>query len=335
MKKQLAICDSDEHYRQMMQCYLIKRLQDFEIVTFGSLIAAAEDSRQKPFAILLVSEQLYERDLQGIQALQTFILRENGAKVITQYPYIEKYQSMESLLGDIFADCVQEMTANTCICSKKARLHAFYSPVRKEEQTKAALGLGQVLLKSGKKVLYLNVQSFTGYEELLPASQSISMDITDLFFFLRKQEGAHIYRFQGMKQSLGGVDYLAPAADFMDLQAITQEEWLVFVDKLVQMGEYSEIILDLSEVCQGLYQILEQSDCIYSMCGVTDNQKNAVNQYKRLLEKRELSCILEKTGWIALSQECFERAMHLERLYATPLGEYMKGYIEENGNKQI
>ena len=330
MKKRLVICDRDERYRQMMQAYLIKRLKDFEILTFDSLEKAAEYNRKETFAILLVSEQLYETDLHEIQAVQTFILRENGTKAVTEYPYIEKYQSMENLIGDIFAEYLEPNVSHAGVRQRKTVIHAFYSPIRKQEQTKGAIALGQVFVKMNKKVLYLNLQPFAGWEDM---TQNILADITDLLYFMKKQNGNCAYRLQSMKRSLGGMDYLAPAADYMDLLTITEQEWIKFLDELIEMGDYQEILLDLSEICQGLYHFLEQSDCIYSMSGTSDAEKGSIHQYRKLLEKREQFSILEKTKWLELPRGSFEQSVSLERLYATPLGEYMKGLVRENGNR--
>lgn len=330
MKKRLVICDRDERYRQMMQAYLMKRLKGFEVLTFDSLERAAEYSKNETIAILLVSEQLYETDLQEIQAVQTFVLRENGAKEVTEYPYIEKYQSMENLIGDIFAEYLEENVSRAGVRQRKTVLHTFYSPVRKLEQTKAAIALGQVLAGMGKKVLYLNLQPFAGWEDM---TQNVLADITDLLYFMRKQNSNCEYRLQSMKRSLGGMDYLAPAADYMDLLTITEQEWLKFLDELIGMGDYQEIILDLSEICQGLYRFQEQSDCIYSMSGTSDAEKGSIHQYRKLLEKREQFSILDKTNWLEVPRGSFEQAVSLERLYATPLGEYMKGLVRENGNR--
>ena len=128
---------------------------------------------------------------------------------------------------------------------------------------------------------------------------------------------------------------MAPAEDYMDLLLVTENEWISFFEKLSEIDEYSDFILDLSEACQGLYRLLEKSDYIYSMQAATDTQRNSINQYKRLLEKRELSSILEKTSWLEMPREYFERAVNMERLYTTQIGEYMKGLMLENGNRQI
>lgn len=332
MKKQLAVCDCDRQYCQMMQVYLLKRLEDFDILTFESLEQAAEYGKGQTFAILLVSEALYEEKLQEIKALQTFILREDGTRAITKYPYIEKYQSMERLISSIMMN-YSDNAVCSCKNMKKVKLHAFYSPVRKPEQTKAALALGQVLVKMDKKVLYLNLQAFAGWEELLQTS--FTADITDLLYFAGKQDGSLAYRLQSMKQTLGGVSYLAPATDYMDLQQLSEKEWLTFLDMLTGMGEYSDIIFDLSEICQGLYRILERSDSIYSISAAQKVQSCAIRQYKRLLEKREHSAILEKTSWLELPKKYFEEAVNMERLWTGQLGEYMKGLVKEHGNRQI
>lgn len=335
MRKQLVICDRDERYRQNMQTYLMKRLKEFEVLTFASLQEAAEYSRKKAISILLIGEQLYEEGLQEIQALQTFILREDGEKVITEYPYLEKYQSMECLIRDILEEYAGNMLSDSPIYQygKRAKVHTFYSPVCQEQQTKAALALGQLLAQEGKKVLYLNLQAFAGVEE--PLETDSVADITDLLYFVGKQEGNLKLRLLGMKQTMGGVDYLPPAADYLDILRITEAEWMTFLDMLMEIGDYSDIILDLSEICQGLYRILERSNQVYSVCGMTERETYSTNQYKRLLEKRELSSILKKTSWMELPRDSSGHVGKPERLHATPLGEYMKGLMKENGDRQI
>ena len=323
MKKRLAICDGNERYRQMMQGYMIKRLKDFEILTFENIHQAKEFSRKKPFAIVLLSEQLYDMDVHEIQAMQIYILREDGKKAISQYPYIEKYQSMESMIHDIFTEYSDDSAEKIGIGHKKAKVHVFYSPVRKTEQTLAALAYGQCLAQSGKKVLYLNLQAFAGWEMLLQTT--FLADITDILYFAERNDNQLEYRLQSIKKSLGGMDYFPPAQDYLDLLCIEEAKWLKFLDILIKREEYEEIVLDVSEICQGLYSILEQCDSIYSIQEIDQMQKNAVTQYQKLLEKRELHAILEKTKWInpPINQADYER--NLERLYTTELGQYMKG----------
>lgn len=332
MKKRLVICDRDKQYRQMMQSYLIKRLEDFDIMTFGDLSQAEKESSKQIFSILLVSESLYEKELQGIRALRIFILREDGAEAITEYPYLEKYQSMERLIGSMMTEeggdsedlPLKRRTASGI------RIHAFYSPVRREEQCKAAVAFGQILAKTGRKVLYLNLHAFAGWEELL--QKSFVSDITDLLYFMRKGEKNPARRLVSMRQSLGNMDYLAPAFDYRDVLQVSEEEWLAFLTMLEEVGEYSDIIFDMSEICQGLYRMLERSEAVYTMSAATNTQEASVKQYRLLLEKRELTDILDKTKWLAPPQEGLERELPLERLFASPLGTYMKNWTGESGN---
>lgn len=335
MKKRLAICDPDERYCHSMQNYLLKRLTDFEVFTFTSLQEAAEHSRKQAFSLLLLDEYIYEEDLSDIQALQIMVLREDGEKQITKYPYLEKYQSMEIIIPELLKEYAEHMLMDTSVyqCRKKTRIHSFYSPVRQNMQTKASFVLGQLLSKDEKKVLYLNLQAFTGIQEL--QIDSNLADITDLLYIAERQEGNLFYQIQGMKQTCAGVDYFLPATDFMDLVRVSEEEWTRFMQSLTELGEYTDIILDISEICQGLYGILEKSDKIYSICGMTREEQLAIEQYKRLMEKRELTNVLERTYWLELPPENAERRTMIEQLDRTPLGEYMKGRIKENGSRPL
>lgn len=337
MKKRLAICDNDERYRQSMQSYLMKRLTEFEILTFASLYEAAEYSKKHAFAILLISESSYEKGLADIQALQVFILKEDGKTEITEYPYLEKYQSMEILIHELLNEYAEHSLMDVPVyrCARAVRVHTFYSPLAPREQTKAAFALGQVLVEKNHKVLYLNLHAFVGCRELFMETFDSRADITDLLYVAGRQEPNFIYRIQGMKQRLGGVDYFAPAEDCMDLLPVTQAEWQILLERLIDSGEYTDIILDLSEICQGLYHFLQNSDCIYSICARTSEEQLVMEQYKGIMEKREMSAVLEKTKWIELPQEWLGRVSNLERLMMTPLGEYMKGLVEKDGNRPI
>ncbi len=337
MKKRLAICDNDERYRQSMQNYLMKRLTEFEILTFASLYEATEYSKKQAFAILLISESSYEKDLSDMQALQVFILKEDGKAGVTEYPYLEKYQSMEAMIHELLNEYAQHslMDAPVYRCARAARVHTFYSPVAPREQTKAAFALGQVLSEKNHKVLYLNLQAFVWCRELFIEKFDARADITDLLYMAGRQEPNFSYRVQGMRQRLGGVDYFAPAEDWMDLLPVTQTEWQTLLKRLQEMGEYTDIILDLSEICQGLYDFLQNSDCIYSICARTREEQFTMEQYKRVMEKREMASVLEMTKWIELSQEWVGRVGNLEQLAMTPLGEYMKGLVEKDGNRPI
>lgn len=332
MKKLLGICDRDKRYGQMMQNYLLKRLTDFEVLVFGSLEQAVEYSAKHKLSICLVSEHFYDERIQELQAVHICILRESGEKEVPDYPYIEKYQSMERLIRDMLEGYSEECKSNVFTGRRKGRVHAFYSPVRRFEQTKAALALGQVLAGTDKKVLYLNMQPFS---ERLGQHTSTSADITDLLYFMGRRDNSFVSRLQNMKQTMGGVDFFDAAADYMDVLTISEEQWILLLTMLTEAGEYEEILLDLSEICRGLYPILEKSDCVYSIQGETPAEQNAVNRYKELLEKREKVSVLEKTNWLALPQELSGRAMNPERLGGTGLGEYMKGMIRGNDNGQI
>lgn len=335
MKKRLAICDRDERYLQSMQNYLMKRLIQFEVLTFATLYEAAEYSKRQAFAICLLGESIYEKDLQGMQALQILILREDGKKEIKEYPYMEKYQSMERLIDELLQEYVENSLMDVPVyqCIKAVTVHVFYTPMISREQTRAAHTLGQILSEKKRKVLYLNLHAFRGYKEWM--TESKEADITDLLYVAERQDGKLGFRIQSLKQRLGGVDYFAPAEDSMDLLPVTQAQWQALLDKLIKTGEYTDIILDLSELCQGLYYFLETSDCVYSMCARTKEEQFAQEQYKRQLEKRQMLAVLEKTKWMELPREWIGKIGNIERLTITPLGEYMKGLIDADGNKPI
>ena len=55
-----------------------------------------------------------------------------------------------------------------------------------------------------------------------------------------------------MKHTIHGMDYLPPALDYMDLMELDEKDWQNVLDTLLYSGDYTHIVIDLTEVCQGL-----------------------------------------------------------------------------------
>lgn len=333
--KKLVICDRDEKYLQDLQEYLTrKKLTDFQIVVYSNILQALEYSRYEPFEILLVGENIYEESVKEIQAANVFILQEDGAMEYTEYPVICKYQSVDRMLSQIMdtymkAGNFQEIThcGNT-----KTRLLSFYSPDQGITQTISALSAGQVLANQGRKVLYINLSAFAGFEELLHTQYE--SDITDFMYFVtniqRYGSNKLIYKLDSMKHTLHHMDYLPPALDYTDLQEIAEADWMKGLDALLFATDYDDIILDLSEICKALYQILEKSQRIYTVSTNTKAARAKLVQYTSLLEKREKKELLQKTRFVTVFDDWNKPELDYDTLVSSSIGRYMEGVLQED-----
>ena len=329
--KQLAICDSDSGYLKMLQAYLQKRNPaDFEILIFDMISKAVEASRESPFEILLVGERIYDSNVTKISASKVYILQEDGLRGITGYSMVAKYQSMECLIAQVLGEFALDDSCSSVGKRGKNQtiLLCFYSPDRHKGQSVAALGTAQVLADEGYQVLYLNLMPFTGFEELLQTSYEA--DVTDFMYFVLNHSDKLLYRLDSLKRCIHGVDYLPPTLDYADLLHINKEEWEIVMNLLLYSSDYTYIVMDLSETCQGFYDLLESSDHIYLLTDPTNLYSQAMmRHFKKLLQAKEYRKILEHCVEFELPLNWEDSCDRFENLVSSPVGIHMKGVIGE------
>lgn len=329
--KQLAICDSDSEYLKMLQAYLQKKNPaDFEILIFDTIEKAQKASIENPFEILLVGEKVYDTNVAKINTSKTYILQEDGLKEITGYSTVDKYQSMERLITQVLDEFALDDSCGSVgrRGKNKTCLISVYSPERHSGQSLAALTIAQILADAGDHVLYLNLMPFTGFEELLRTSYE--SDITDFMYFVLNHSNKLLYKLDSLKRCIHGVDYLPPALDYADLLHINETEWIKVVDLLLYSSDYTHIIFDLSESCQGFYHILEQSERVYILTDRTSDYAQAMlSHYKNLLKLKEYDTILNNICEFELPRHWKDQFTGLENMAAAPIGAYLKGVLND------
>lgn len=330
--KQFAICDSDNEYIKMLQAYLQKRNPaGFEILIFDTVEKARMAAMEESFEILLVGEKIYDDNVTKINAVKVCILQEDGLKKITGYSMIPKYQSMEKLIAQVLEEFASDDNCGSVGRRGRntTRLISLYSPERHNGQSMAALAMAQVLADMGNKVLYLNLMPFTGFEELLRTSYEA--DITDFMYFVLNHSEKLLYKLDSLKRCIHGVDYLPPALDYSDLLHISEGDWMRVMDLLLYSSDYTHIIVDLSETCQGFYHIMELSDRIYLLTDRLSAYSHAMlSQYRKLLKAKEYGSVLEHSVEFSLPRQWREYCTGLESIASTPVGACMKGVLSSH-----
>lgn len=330
MKEKLfVICDSEEEYLTGLQSYLEKKkLADFRFISFSSLEQAKEYNRENAFEILLLNEQLYEEKVEDLQLNKLFILSEGGKENIKEeYAVIMKYQSAERLLSSVL-DCYAK---DECCRSGehnskyKTRLITFYSPDTQTDQTLAALATGE-LLSETKRVLYLNLKPFSGLQEVLGCHYE--SDLSDFIYFALKHSDRLVYKLGAIKQKIGGLEYLPPFANPRDLIEITKEQWEQILDALIEYGDYEEIVVEISDACQGLYHLLNRSDKVYTLYGESTMGRAKLTEYRGYHAKESF---IQRTSFITEPMEWRVREYSYEASALGHPGQYMKGILYEDG----
>jgi hypothetical protein len=147
-------------------------------------------------------------------------------------------------------------------------------------------------------------------------------------YFVLKRSDKLLYKLESMKRNLRGVDYLPPAMDYHALANIKPEEWRQAFDLVMYSCEYTHIVVDISENCQGFYEILDRSQKAYIL--YNNNSKYAqasFNHFSQILTAKEWGRILERITTFSLPYEIVSRNLELNNLVNSDIGTYMKGVI--------
>lgn len=333
MKKSIfAVCDLDASYACNLTEYLNERKSTpFEVQAFTNVESLELFAKENEIEILLISTRAMCNEIKELAIKRTIILSE-GEKLedLEEYPFVYKYQSSDLLLSEVMeyyaADHPRSHFLTTA--SHKTKLYAVYSPIGRTRKTFFSLALGEILAER-KKVLYVNLESFSGFEELF--GMTYRADISDLIYFSRQKENSLIYRLNSVIQTFHELDYIPPAVSPADIRDVTGEEWLIFFEELMEYGEYDVIILDLSDQVDELLQLLRRCDQIYMPIQEDMMSRAKLAQYDKLLHILELDELHEKTLRLRLPVQTVskENGSIVQQLVWGEMGNYVRRLLWE------
>lgn len=333
MKKSIfAVCDLDASYACNLTEYLNERKSTpFEVQAFTNVEALENFAKENEIEILLISTRAMCNEIKELAIKRTIILSE-GEKLedLEEYPFVYKYQSSDQLLSEVMEYYAADHPRSHLLtaASHKTKLYAVYSPIGRTRKTFFSLALGEILAER-KKVLYVNLESFSGFEELF--GTTYHADISDLIYFSRQKENSLIYRLNSVIQTFHELEYIPPAVSPADIRDVTGEEWLIFLNELMEYGEYDVIILDLSDQVDELLQLLRHCDQIYMPIQEDMMSRAKLAQYDKLLHILELDELHEKTLRLRLPVQTVskENGSIVQQLVWGEMGNYVRRLLWE------
>ena len=332
MKKSIfAVCDLEASYScRLMEYIHEKQGKIFEVQAFTSVKNLCEFAKEQEIELLLISTQAMCDEIRKLPIGKIMILSEGEQlEELSNYPCIYKYQASDHLLAEVMSCYADQKPLNPLPLLKKGvRIVGIYSPVKRVLKTSFALTLGQILAKD-RAVLYLNLESYSGFPHLL--RKEFKADISDLMYFVRRGSDSLIFKLGSMVQSLNNLDYLPPAVSAADIRSVSGEEWSALLDTVKMYSAYDTIILDLDEILDGLPGLLRQCDVIYMPVREDGISIAKIRQYEKMLELQEYEDVLKKTKKLKLPfHSSFGSKEHyLEELIWSELGDFVRTLIRE------
>ncbi|MCD8154486.1 MAG: hypothetical protein LUF78_07365 [Clostridiales bacterium] len=329
MKKNIfAVCDLEVDYACNFMDYLNqKRNIPFEVQAFTSVESLLEYGQRVPIELLLISVKAMCEKVLELKIGKIIILSEGvHPPELDQYSSVYKYQSSANVIREVMACYGEEKALEPVqfpVLKKTTEILGVFSPLGRCLKTSFALTLGQVLARE-KAVLYLNLEEYAGFEELM--GKGFAADLGDLLYYVRQKNENLIHRLNGIVQNVNNLDYIPPVRTPPDIRAAAWEDWERLLNELSVNSSYETVILDLGNGIDETFQLLDRCKIIYMPVLGDTMSACKVAQFENLLRIWDYSHILGKIVKIRppFHLEGSASENYVEQLVWSELGDYVR-----------
>lgn len=328
----LAIYDLDMDYANCLMDYISEKQGiPLKTVAFTDREELLGFMSKNYVDILLISASSMDDDI-GQQDIGKIILLSAG-NIFSEYigySSIYKYQSTENIIREVL-DYYAEIHKNDgmiFIDRGNNEIIGVYSPVGRTGQTTFALTLGQIL-SADYSTLYINMEEFAAFDKIL--GKSYPGDLSDLMYFFRQNPEALPIKLQAIVNNMHGMDYIPPLLFSQDLRNINTGEWVNLIQKIALSGAYERIVLDLSNMVQDVFQILEICSSIYMPINDDRISLKKVAAYEEYLLKSGKEELMNRMIKVKIPKTEGEKwdENYMERQIWGDLGDFVRKLLRE------
>lgn len=323
-----VVCDVQEEYIEHLFAILSEQLEgEYQFHLFHDPEKLTEFLEENGAEVLLVGEEYRQKIRNPSQIRNIFILTE----IMDVHPEIEetavfRYQSAGQILSVIRSGLTggspdRKMFVEDIPEKKKVErirdepqirgLIGVYSPVHRIGKTRFAIRTGQKLSEQ-VPVLYLNMEGYSGGSYYFP--EEPGQDLGDLIYCMKQERSDHGLKISSMTGQSGGMDYIMPMKNEIDLRAVRGEEWISLFDQILDKCIYEVVILDLGDCIDGLYDILRHCARVYTPYIRESASIAKLEQYERNLRTAGYGDVLSRT----VKKQMQKKRHNAERTGASP-----------------
>lgn len=333
MKKNIfAVCDLEVDYALNFMDYLNQKKNiPFEIQAFTAVENLISYGKKTHIELLLISGRAMCREVRELDIGKIIILSEGvHPPELDQYPSVYKYQSSSDVIREVM-ECYgaeKKTTPQYTVLKKTTEILGVFSPLGRCLKTSFALTLGQILAKD-KAVLYLNMEEYSGFEELL--GKGFAHNLSDLLYYVRQDNQNLLHKMNSMVQTIGNLDYIPPVQMPADIRGTTWQDWEQLIRMITTESSYEVVVLDMGSGIDDNFQLLDLCRRIYmpvlsdavSMCKIA--------QFENLVRIWDFPQILEKTVKIKppFHMATAPSPNYMEQLMWSELGDYVREILRK------
>lgn len=293
--RNFVICDQEQQYaRNLLQRFGRNKDTGFQMYLFHSLEELRRFTEKKKIHLLLIGEEYPYKEREKIPAKNRFVLVKNTQSALGKGETgVCRYQSAECIWAQILEEEIKKRERYPqSVIRSKGQLIGVYSPIHRIGKTRFALELGRKLAEK-EPVLYLNLEEYSGNDYYFPEKPGYHLG--DLLYYVKQNKESLGIRISMMVGQHEKLDYILPMPYIQDIRAVRAEEWLELLEDILEQCIYEKVILDLGDSVDGLFQILDRCESIYTPYIGEKAAVAKLRQYTENLRRAGLERVLEKT----------------------------------------
>ena len=311
-EKNLVICDKEVRYAKGLGDNISERQElAFKVYACTSAESMLCFLNSHKIDILLIDEAFKREEREQFPAEQIFVLSKEGCKDLGDKEIeILKYQCADAILAEVIDTYLRKSNVTILKKFKKQskKLMAVYSPIHRIGKTTFAIAMGKELAEK-EKTLYLNLEGYS-------ALQCGEKDLGELLYYLRQDPESFGGRLSMVVTKQEALDYVMPMEMITDLKEITVDEWKNFLQRILEESIYENVVLDLGDCVDGVFEILQLCDWVYMPVLEDEVSHQKVCKLEETLTRIGLESVLHKTTKFMVPddmEECARRLVREER----------------------
>ena len=257
----MIICSEEELYVLRLADVIADREElDLQVQVCTSFEQEEKLEEFQEAELLLIGDEIPYEKRQTSRAARRFVLTsQEGAEVGEEEVPVFKYQSVHKIFAQDHGSRAWIRTGQACFrcrAEDSQRLIVVYSPIHRIGKTRFARALGHELARE-EETLYINMQEYPGWGMHREEKRA---SLADLLYYSRQEQNHLGLRLTSMVREQEGLAILDPIPVSLDLKEVSWEDWNSLILQILKKGPYQNMILDLSESVQGLFDILKICD---------------------------------------------------------------------------
>lgn len=284
MKIRLAILEPDKSYlNRVVSAFNAKYAQKLEIYSFTEEKMALEALRNYHIDVFLASEA-FEIDVSKLPdgCGFAYLVETPGVESLHGENALCKFQKAELIYKQVLSIFSDQASAITGMMHSPSggKLFGFFSVSGGCGSTTAAVAYAFYLARKGKKVLYLNLETFGNADLFFGGEGQGSFE--DVIYAVKSRKGNLYLKMESsVKRDAGGVYYFSKTSTALDMNELKAEEVRRILTELKTSCDYEYIVLDLD------FSIGEETLSILAECSrivmVSDGSALANDKAARML----------------------------------------------------